>query len=95
MNDGYAELEFDLPSALLRDIVALLDGMNAAELTSANLTRVRDAPGVYALISGATGELLYIGKAESSKGLLCSRMAWPSASWRSFSQVSSRDARDG
>lgn len=70
MNEGYAELEFDLPRALLRDIVALLDGMNSAELTLANLTRVTDAPGVYALISSKTGELLYIGKAESSKGLL-------------------------
>ncbi|WP_226782324.1 GIY-YIG nuclease family protein [Oceaniglobus trochenteri] len=70
MSDGYAELEFDLPRALLRDIVALLDGMNSAELTALNLTRVSDAPGVYALSSSVTGELLYIGKAESSKGLL-------------------------
>ena len=70
MNDGYAELEFDLPRALLKDIVALLDGMNSAELTTSNLTGVSDAPGVYALSSSVTGELLYIGKAESSKGLL-------------------------
>ncbi len=70
MKDGYAELEFDLPRALLRDIVTLLDGMNSAELTTSNLTGVSDAPGVYALSSSVTGELLYIGKAESSKGLL-------------------------
>ncbi len=55
MSDGYAELEFDLPKALLRDIVALLDGMNSAELTALNLTRVSDAPGFYALSSGVTG----------------------------------------
>ena len=70
MNDGYAELEFDLPRALLTDIVALLDGMSAAELNASNLKPVSNAPGVYALGLKATGELLYIGKAESSKGLL-------------------------
>lgn len=70
MSKGYAELEFDLPRALLRDIVDLLDEMGAADLIPENLAQVSDAPGIYALSREATGELLYIGKAESSKGLL-------------------------
>ena len=70
MRSGYAELEFDLPGALLRDTIDLFDEMDAAELVSANLEQVSDAPGIYGLSWGETGELLYIGKAEGSKGLL-------------------------
>lgn len=69
MTDGYAELEFDLPGALLREIVALMEKMPSAELAAANLEIVTNAPGIYALLSNATGELLYIGKAEGAKGL--------------------------
>ncbi|MEP5728466.1 MAG: GIY-YIG nuclease family protein [Sulfitobacter sp.] len=69
MKPGYAELEFDLPGALLRAIVEMFDNMAPADLTANNLKRVEEEPGVYALYSKSTGDLLYIGKAESKKGL--------------------------
>lgn len=69
MKPGYAELEFDLPGALLRAIVEMFDDMAPADLTADNLKGVSEEPGVYALYSKATGDLYYIGKAESSKGL--------------------------
>ena len=70
MTSGYAELEFDLPGALLGEIVGLLGQLDSAELCEENLHDVTNAPGVYALLNGSTGEVLYIGKAEGSKGLL-------------------------
>ena len=66
---GYAELEFDLPGALLREIVSLLEEMPSAELTAANLANVSNEAGIYALLRSDDGALQYIGKAEGSKGL--------------------------
>jgi hypothetical protein len=66
---GYVELEFDLAGALLREVTQIFGTMTAADLTTANLVAVAEAAGVYALYSKGTGDLLYIGKAEGSKGL--------------------------
>lgn len=66
---GYAELEFDLPSALLREIVNLLEEMPSAALTAANLAHVSNEAGVYALLRSDNGALQYIGKADGAKGL--------------------------
>lgn len=69
MIDGYVELEFDLAGALLREVTQIFGTMVAADLTTTNLAAVAEAAGVYALFSKGTGDLLYIGKAEGSKGL--------------------------
>lgn len=69
MVPGYAELEFDLAGALLLEVTELLTAMKPADLTATNLREVAEAAGVYALYSKASGDLLYIGKAEGSKGL--------------------------
>tara|TARA_R110002049_G_scaffold42036_5_gene125737 strand:- start:218 stop:991 length:774 start_codon:yes stop_codon:yes gene_type:complete len=69
MASGYVELEFDLAGALLREVTQLFRQMKSADLTTANLKDVAEAAGVYALYSKASGDLLYIGKAEGSKGL--------------------------
>jgi hypothetical protein len=67
--DGYVELEFDLPSALLRQVVSLFDNeMKPAPLTPENIKKIEvGAQGVYQLIH--EGEPVYIGKTDAEKGL--------------------------
>ena len=60
-------LEFDLPSALLSELVTLLDDMPSEDLSSANLIDVPEAQGVYQLFFN--GQLAYIGKTDAEAGL--------------------------
>jgi hypothetical protein len=64
---GFREFEFDLPSALLDQLVTVLDGMDAAPLTVATAASIPEAQGVYQLLY--RGELAYIGKTDAQAGL--------------------------
>lgn len=67
MIDGFKEFEFDLPEALLTSLVAILDGMEGAPLTPANVVDIPEAQGVYQLM--LDGQVVYIGKTDSDAGL--------------------------
>jgi len=64
---GYGEFEFDLPEALLRDLVAKLDGLAAAPLAPESVKAIANEQGVYQLFLG--GDLVYIGKTDGDAGL--------------------------
>jgi hypothetical protein len=64
---GFKEFEFDLPSALLRDIIRLLDGMPTGVLSPSVTQQIPEAQGVYQLF--CDGELVYIGKTDAEAGL--------------------------
>lgn len=66
---GFAELEFDLPGALLKAILERLDSMDAADLTPTNAAEIPEEQGVYALYLKADNRLVYIGKTDSDAGL--------------------------
>jgi hypothetical protein len=67
MTPGYVDFEFDLPEALLARLIAVLDGMESARLTSELLAKIPDAQGVYQLF--LDNELVYIGKTDAEAGL--------------------------
>jgi hypothetical protein len=64
---GYQEFEFDLPSALLRNLVEVFGAMESALLLPENLVEVPEAQGVYQLL--LNGGLTYIGKTDAEAGL--------------------------
>jgi hypothetical protein len=66
---GYAELEFDLPGALLSALLQHFDEMEPADLSAANATAVPEQQGVYALYLKDPQQLVYIGKTDSDLGL--------------------------
>ncbi|WP_295447291.1 GIY-YIG nuclease family protein [uncultured Pseudophaeobacter sp.] len=66
---GFAELEFDLPGALLQAILERLNEMEAANLTTENAQEVPEEQGVYALYLKPDNSLVYIGKTDSEAGL--------------------------
>ncbi len=61
------ELEFDLPSALIGQLVKLFGEMPAGVLNTTNLSMAEETQGVYQLFMH--GELVYIGKTDSDAGL--------------------------
>jgi hypothetical protein len=61
------ELEFDLPSKLLEELVSLFDEMPAGQLNEDALQSVNEEQGVYQLFKD--GQLVYIGKTDSDAGL--------------------------
>jgi hypothetical protein len=64
----FKEFEFDLPRALLRDLVALLDSMEHTPLTEATVSAlIPEEQGVYQLF--LDGVLVYVGKTDSEAGL--------------------------
>lgn len=67
MIEGFKEFEFDLPDALLTSLVGILDGMEGAPLTPANVVDIPEAQGVYQLL--LDGQVVYIGKTDSDAGL--------------------------
>ena len=67
MIEGFKEFEFDLPEALLTSLVGILDGMEGAPLTPANVVDIPEAQGVYQLL--LDGQVVYIGKTDSDAGL--------------------------
>ena len=64
---GYVEFEFDLPVALLNNLVKVFDEMDGARLSSENLISIPEAQGVYQL--SYQGFLSYIGKTDAEAGL--------------------------
>ncbi|AMZ74178.1 Eco29kI restriction endonuclease [Pseudomonas sp. NFACC23-1] len=63
----FEELEFDLPSALLSQLVKLFDDMPEGPLDAATVQSIDDAQGVYQLFFN--GSLVYIGKTDAQAGL--------------------------
>lgn len=63
----FEELEFDLPSALLSQLVTLFDEMPEGPLEAAAVQGIDDAQGVYQLFF--KGTLVYIGKTDAQAGL--------------------------
>ena len=63
----FEELEFDLPSALLGQLVKLFEEMSEGSLDASIVQEVEDAQGVYQLF--LNGELVYIGKTDGQAGL--------------------------
>jgi Eco29kI restriction endonuclease len=76
MTPGFKEFEFDLPEALLANLILIFDQMDGASLTPENLTQLPDAQGVYQLY--LRDELVYIGKTDGDAGLRrrLERHAW-------------------
>jgi hypothetical protein len=65
--DGFQEFEFDLPTALRTELIALLDGMETGLLQPEVAANIPEAQGVYQLFYGE--ELVYIGKTDAEAGL--------------------------
>ncbi|WP_323953699.1 GIY-YIG nuclease family protein [Aeromonas caviae] len=63
----FEELEFDLPSALLDQLVKLFDEMPEGPLDEKTVQQIDDAQGVYQLF--LKGQLVYIGKTDAQSGL--------------------------
>ncbi|BBO24372.1 MAG: hypothetical protein AMXMBFR19_09330 [Chthonomonadaceae bacterium] len=57
---GFVSFEFDLPGALLEQLVKVLDRMGDGLLSADQLSLIPDAQGVYQLF--LDGELVYIGR---------------------------------
>ncbi|SDK03651.1 GIY-YIG nuclease family protein [Billgrantia gudaonensis] len=63
----FQELEFDLPSKLLEELVRLFGEMPAGPLNAEALGHVEEEQGVYQLFKD--GQLVYIGKTDAEAGL--------------------------
>lgn len=68
MTAGYAELEFDLPAALLRSMVSTLDAVEAVPLLAENAGALPEEQGVYLLL--LDGVPVYVGKTDAKSGLM-------------------------
>lgn len=70
---GYAELEFNLPEALLHSLVATFAQIDMSPLTTANTSKIPNEQGVYQLHLKCSEDdstaLVYIGKTDSDAGL--------------------------
>lgn len=64
---GFRSLEFDLPKALLEQIIDQFMRMESVSLAADHTSRVPDAQGVYQLFYG--GKLVYVGKTDGQAGL--------------------------
>lgn len=76
MPPGFRSFEFDLPTALLDQLVMVFDGMEQGQLIPKVAFQVPNAQGVYQLFHN--GRLVYIGKTDGQAGLRqrLSRHAW-------------------
>ncbi|WP_040069092.1 GIY-YIG nuclease family protein [Pseudomonas batumici] len=63
----FKELEFDLPSALLTQLVNLFEEMTSGPLTEEMVSNTPEAQGVYQLF--LNGDLVYVGKTDADAGL--------------------------
>lgn len=64
---GFAEFEFDLPTALQAELIRLLDAMDTGLLDKDTTEAVPEAQGVYQLFYD--DRLVYIGKTDAEAGL--------------------------
>ena len=67
MTDGYREFEFNLPEALLTELVTVITDMVPAPLAPNHVGQIPEAQGVYQLFW--RGQLVYIGKTDADAGL--------------------------
>src|SRR5262245_91965 len=67
MISGYVDFEFDLPRALLEQLIQILDTLPPVPLTREFLDGIPDAQGVYQLFHD--NDLVYIGKTDAEAGL--------------------------
>jgi hypothetical protein len=68
MVEGFHEFEFDLPDALLDQLVSVLEKMPSARLIAENVEKIPEQQGIYQLLY--KGDLVYIGKTDAEAGLL-------------------------
>ena len=64
---GYREFEFDLPDALLKNLVTILDGIQKEPLRETQVAEIPDEQGVYQLFLDE--EPVYVGKTDADAGL--------------------------
>ncbi len=65
---GFRAFEFDLPPALLKQVIGVLDTMEQGPLVAAHVSStVPEAQGVYQLFHN--GKLVYVGKTDAQSGL--------------------------
>lgn len=64
---GYKEFEFDLPGALLNNLVTIFDAMERQQLTKETVALIPEEQGVYQLFLDEA--LVYIGKTDAEAGL--------------------------
>lgn len=69
MTPGYAELELDLPEALLQALLKKLKETPAAALSAANTAALPETQGVYTLHLSQGADPIYVGKTDSGAGL--------------------------
>jgi hypothetical protein len=74
--EGFRTLEFDLPTALLEQVIAVFEDLTAADLSPEDTALIPNAQGVYQLFH--CGKLVYVGKTDAQAGLRqrLSRHAW-------------------
>lgn len=65
--NGFISFEFDLPGALLEQLIEVLQEMSREQLTAENVRRIPDAQGVYQLF--LDDQLVYVGKTDAEAGL--------------------------
>jgi len=65
---GYAELEFDLPRALLNSLVSRLDHVQRVPLLQRNTSEIPEEQGVYQLFHKEVP--VYVGKTDAKAGLM-------------------------
>lgn len=64
---GFTEFEFDLPGALLNNLINILDGVAPAQLESTNVAAIPEDQGVYQIL--LDGAPVYVGKTDAQAGL--------------------------
>lgn len=64
---AYVEFEFDLPGALLGQLIEVLDSLDRAPLNTTSLAEIPEQQGVYQLF--LDGKLTYVGKTDAEAGL--------------------------
>lgn len=64
---GYSEFEFDLPGALLAELIKEFDDTESAPLNAENIQGIPEQQGVYQLF--LDDSLVYIGKTDADAGL--------------------------
>ncbi len=63
----YSEFEFDLPEALLKNLISAFDVLEPALLCADNVKAIPNAQGVYQIFYD--GKLVYVGKSDAEAGL--------------------------
>jgi hypothetical protein len=65
--NGFISFEFDLPGALLEQLIEALNAMSSEQLIGENVRQIPDAQGLYQLF--LDDQLVYVGKTDAEAGL--------------------------